>query len=447
MTGHPRHGPPAPVTMLSLIQISARRGMRRYRLTCRVVQGPPPCGLGADLEQDMTTPKPPQGHGPLPPGDSVSQSGDQGHLPALRPPPADPAAGPARSGLRIWAWVLGLVAVVAAGLLAYLQPWTPAVIPVAVEQVEPAPVTRVLAVNGRIAARHSVDVRALVGGALTDLRVAEGDSVQIRAELARIDSAAPRAALRQAIAGMDAALVAQDQARDTLARSEQLGANVARTTLEAAARAVQAAEQDVARAMALVDQAQAQLDAYTIRAPMTGSILALNVEPGQSIDPSTVLMTVADLEQLIVETDVDEAYAVQIRTGQPAALQLTGEGALREGAVARVSQRVDPATGGLAVQIAFDVPVSAPIGLTVTANIIVEARDAALTAPRTAIRADEDAQVVFVVVDGTARRRAVTVIDWPAARLIVTDGLAPGDLLILDATGLIDGQPVRLGQP
>jgi hypothetical protein len=27
----------------------------------------------------------------------------------------------------------------------------------------------------------------------------------------------------------------------------------------------------------------------------------------------------------------------------------------------------------------------------------------------------------------------VSVIDWPAARLIVTEGLAPGDVLILDA--------------
>jgi hypothetical protein len=35
---------------------------------------------------------------------------------------------------------------------------------------------------------------------------------------------------------------------------------------------------------------------------------------------------------------------------------------------------------------------------------------------------------VFVVVNGVAQRRAVSVIDWPAARLIVTDGLGPGDM-------------------
>ena len=378
--------------------------------------------------------------------DTSPQTGGN-RLPTVMPAPQAGSARPARSGRRVWLVATGLALAAGSGLGLYLQPWASGPIPVSIEIVELAPVTRVLAVNGRIAARHSVDVRALVGGALTQVRVAEGDLVQIRAELARIDSAAPQAALRQAVAGMDAALVAQDQARDTLARTRALGANVARTALESADRAVQAAVQDVARAIALVDQAQAQLNAYTIRAPMTGSVLAVNVEPGQSIDPSTVLMTVADLDDLVVETDVDEAYAVQIRAGQPAVLQLTGETVRREGQVSRVSQRVDPATGGLAVQIAFDTPVTAPIGLTVTANIIVEALDAALTAPRAAIRVEDGAEMVFVVVDGAALRRAVSVIDWPAARLIVTDGLAVGDLLILDASGISDGQAVRIGQP
>jgi hypothetical protein len=64
-----------------------------------------------------------------------------------------------------------------------------------------------------------------------------------------------------------------------------------------------------------------------------------------------------------------------------------------------------------------------------------------------AIRAEDGGYAVFVVVDGVARRRPVSVIDWPAARLIVTEGLAPGDRVILDATGISDGQAVRAGQP
>ena len=256
-----------------------------------------------------------------------------------------------------------------------------------------------------------------------------------------------QAQVRQAVAGLDSALVAQEQARDTLARNSALGANVTRTTLEGSERALQSATQEVARTMAVFDQAQVQLENYTVRAPMTGTVLALNVEPGQSIDPSTVLMTVADLGQLIVETDVDEAYAVQVRAGQPVVLKLAGETSPRDGQVTRVSQRVDAATGGLAVQIAFDDPVAAPVGLTVTANIVVDSRDTALTAPRAALRVDDTGHAVFVVIEGLAQRRPVSVIDWPAARLIVPEGLTPGDVMIRDATGISDGQAIRAVHP
>lgn len=374
----------------------------------------------------------------------VSPGGGGPRLPAVRAEPATP--GPRRSR-RIWLWAVAGILAGVAGLGLYFQPWASGPLAVAVETATLAPATRVLAVNGRIAARHMVDVRALVGGRLVDVPVAEGDSVERNDVLARIDAAAQQAIVRQAVASLDAALVAEAQAKDTLARTQALGPNVARTALETAARAVQSAEQEVARATALVDQAQVQLENFTIRARMTGTILALSVEPGQSIDPSTLLMTIADLDQLIVETDVDEAYATQIRADLPAVMQLAGETAPRDGRVTRVSQQVDAATGGLAVELGFDAPVRAPVGLTVTINIIVDSLDAAITVPRAAIRSGDTGDAVFVITDGTAHRRAVSVIDWPAARLIVTDGLGPGEVLILDATGITDGQPVRVGPP
>ncbi|WP_238547990.1 efflux RND transporter periplasmic adaptor subunit [Meridianimarinicoccus roseus] len=334
-----------------------------------------------------------------------------------------------------------------AGLGLYFQPWVSGPLAVAVETAVLAPATRVLAVNGRIAALHSIDVRALVGGTLADVSVTEGDSVERDEVLARIDSAAQQAMLPQAVAGLDAALVAQAQATDTFARTQTLGPNVARTALEAAERAVQSAGQEVARTTALVDQARVQLGNFTLRAPMTGTVLSLEVEPGQSIAPTTLLMTIADLDHVVVETDVDEAYATRIRTGLPAVLQLMGEPTLLDGRVTSVSRRVDAATGGLAVELGFHAPVIAPVGLTVTVNIIVDSVEAAITAPRAAIHSGESGDAVFIVRDGTAQRRPVSVIDWPAARLIVIDGLAPGDVLILDATGISDGQAVRVGAP
>jgi RND family efflux transporter MFP subunit len=424
---------------LSLIHINAMRG-------AFVVDE----GVGANLwtlvkmtsgkdnvaDKTETLPKegPKAGAGAAPP-----------QVPALRPVVSVPKAPlPHR---RPWLWVGAGILAVGVAAAGYFQPWVTQPSVVAVEVAALAPATRVLAVNGRIAAAQSVDVRPLVNGSLVALLVAEGDSVAAGQVLAQINAQAPNASMRQAVAGLDAALVTQQGAVETYARSVALGGNIARNVLENQARAVQSAGQEVARVTALVDQARIVLENYTLRAPISGDVLVLNVDPGQSVDPSTVLMTLADLSDLLVETDVDEGYATQIKRGQTVVLQLAGESEARPGRVGFVSSRVEVATGGLAVKLMFDAAVQAPIGLTVTANIVVDQQDAALTVPRTALVNLGTEEGIFLVKDGIAQFQAVEVVDWPAARLIVTKGLAVGDAMIVDGTGIEAGQAVRVEAP
>jgi RND family efflux transporter MFP subunit len=365
-----------------------------------------------------------------------------GRVPALRP--VEPT--PSRKRRR-WLWGLAGLLGVALAAVGWSQFWMARPAPVSVEIVTLAPVTRVLAVNGRIAAVHSVDVRTRVGGALAALPVAEGDVVEADQVLARIDAEAQNAVVRQAMAALDAALIARDETRETYERSLALGANIARSVVETQARAVQSAEQEVARLSAILEQAQVALRDHTIRAPIGGTVLAIDGELGQIVDQATPLLTLADLENLVVEADVDEAYATQIAPDQPAVLQLAGEEQTRDGHVSFVSQRVDEATGGLAIRIAFDAPVTAPVGLTVATNIIVDRRDAALTVPRTALYTGPEGTGVFLVEGGAARFRPLMVVDWPAPRLIVTSGLSEGDAVITDASGIVEGQPVAVDRP
>ncbi|WP_240473628.1 efflux RND transporter periplasmic adaptor subunit [Thioclava indica] len=366
-------------------------------------------------------------------------------VPALRPDA--PAPHPVAMRKRRWLWAGIGALVIGLGVAGYLQPWANKTTSVVVETATLAPVTRVLAVNGRIAPVHSVDIRPLVGGKIDSLLVEEGDVVKPGQILAQIDAKTQNAVIRQAMAGLDAALVAKEQARVSYERSLALGGNVARSVLENEARALQSAENEVARMTALLDQAQIVLQNHTISAPIAGSVVVLNVDPGQIVDPATLVLSLADLNDPVVETDVDEAYARQIALDQPAVLQLVGETATRAGHVSYVAPRVDVTTGGLAVKVAFDTPVTAPLGLTVATNIIVDQRDAALTVPRSAIVTGTTGSSVFVVTDGTAHLRPIETVEWPAARLIVTKGLAAGDEVIVDAQGLKDGQAVTAEQP
>jgi RND family efflux transporter MFP subunit len=360
-------------------------------------------------------------------------------VPALRPVAPVPVKRHRR-----WLWGIAGLLVLAVGGLVWSQVWMARPTVVTVEIANLAPVTRVLAVNGRIAAIRSVDVRSVVSGTLATLPVAEGDMVEADQILAQLDAGAQTAAVRQAMAALDAALVTQQQASQAYDRAVVLGDNVARTVLEADAFALRSATQEVARLTALLDQAQIVLGTYTIRAPVAGTVLELDAEAGQIVGPSARLLILADLTELVVEADVDEAYAMQIAVDLPAIVQLAGESTTREGHLSFVSNRVDEATGGLAIKIAFDSPVSAPVGLTVATNIIVEQREAAMTVPRTALLNGDG---VFVVSDDVAELRPVTVVDWPAARLIVTGGLEAGEALIVDATGIADGQTVAVDHP
>jgi len=348
-----------------------------------------------------------------------------------------------RNSKPFWLWGGAGAAILIIAGLAYTQFWMPHAHLVAIEVADFAPVTRVLAINGRIAAVHSVDVRPLVSGTLETLPMAEGENVAANQVLGIINSDSQSAVFRQSMAALKAANETLQQAEQAYSRAVALGKTIATVTLENSEHAVQTAKQEVARLSALVDQARIALDHHTILAPMAGSVLLLNVDVGEYVTPSTVLLTMADLRNLVVEADVDEAYARQIAPDQPAIMQLAGETSTRAGHVSFVSTRVDVATGGLAIKITFDEPISAPIGLTVATNIIVDQTAAALSVPRTALETRADGTGVFVLSQGTARFQPITVVDWPASRLVVTSGLSVGDVVIVDATGLEDGAKVE----
>ena len=308
------------------------------------------------------------------------------------------------------------------------------------ETVAEAPIQRVLAVNGQVAAITSVSVRSAVSGTLQGPVAAEGDTFSAGALLARVDQTQQEAVVRQVQSALDQGLSVRSQAAADYARLRDLAGVTTRSAVEDAQLALAKAGQSVESLRAQLQQAQIQLDRYRIVAPISGTITQRNVDPGQYIDPATALFTLSDLSSLVIETNVDEAYATQIIAGQSVILQRVGTTETLPGKVSFVAPRVDTATGGLKVKIAPDSTLQAPVGLTVTANIVVEKDPKALTIPRAAM---VTGPAVYLLKSGRATKTAIEVIDWPATRLIVTKGLTAGDILIADATGITDGEAVK----
>lgn len=343
---------------------------------------------------------------------------------------------------RLWLWVLGLALVGGAAWMVATRPWQSRPLVVATETLSPGTVTQVLAVTGRIAPRLQVKVRSAVSAQAVQVLADEGDRVAEGQVIVRLDPAQPQALVGQAQAALEAGLVAEQQAQATLDRARALGENTPRATREDAERALVAASNEVARLRSVLEQAESQRAQYTIAAPLSGVVLERTIDQGQLVDTQSQLFTIADLDTLVVETDVDEIYSARVRVGLRAILKPAGDTITRTGSVSFAAPTVDPATGGRAIRIAFDEPVALPVGLTVSANIIVSEDHAALSLPRGAIVTAGGRNTVLVIEGGKAAGREVDFIDWPAERVIVTAGLAAGDVVILDPAAVRPGQAV-----
>lgn len=338
-----------------------------------------------------------------------------------------------------------LFAVVLVGVAVYAgveRPWDSRPVTVSVEIVSPGPVTQVLAVNGRIAARNTVNVRAAVSAQVLTVKAVEGEQLASGQVLLTLDTAIIDAQVEQAAAALEAQQVLQRQAQAAVDRARALGANTPRATLEDAEFRLAGAQQEAARLEAALRQVQRQVAEYTVRSPIAGTVLSRQVEEGQLVDPQAQLFVIADTNDLVVETDIDELYSAYVREGLKALLRPVGSTIAREGRVVFAAPRVDSTTGGREIRIAFDEPVSLPVGLTVNANVIVNEVESALSLPRGAIVSEGAQSHVLVLEDGVTARRDVQFQDWPAERVIVTDGLRAGDTVVMDPGAVRIGERV-----
>lgn len=340
-------------------------------------------------------------------------------------------------------WLIALLVLIGAGYgVMRWQPWITKPTVVSIETLSPAPATRILAVSGRVAALNSIAIRPAVSGQITAVSVVENDLVTSGTVLARIADDVARSERDQAIAARGAGEVRLTQAQSAFDRARALGGNVARSTLEDAELSLQIAQGELDRLSGVVAQTESRLANYTLTAPFDGTIITRAVEPGAMVDMSTTLFTLADLTDLVVEADIDEIYAAQITEGLKAVLQPAGMSRNLDGEVSFAAPRIDPTTGGRLIRLTFEAEQDLPVGLTVAINIVVDQQDEALTLPRAALTFTEGRASAMVLRDGIAVETPVDVIDWPADRLIVTDGLQAGDQVIL--TPVMAGEAVRL---
>jgi membrane fusion protein (multidrug efflux system) len=319
---------------------------------------------------------------------------------------------------------------------------------------------------GQVEAVESADIVARVEGFLESIEVPDGAFVEQGDLLFRIERNLYEANLAAAEAELAKAEAALALAELDLERSAEL---LRRETIAQAQYDVAVAERDSSAAQvkvaeAAIAQAQLDLDYTDIHAPFDGRIGRTAFSRGDVVGPGAgALATLVRLEPMYVAFSISEArwlsvlesQGVDIRDFNPSAppdeetlpvsLLLPGGGRFEEtGRVVFVDNRVDPATGTIALRAEFD---NARARLTPGVYVTVVVEDAAATervvVPQAAIQRDQQGDFALVVgPEGMVERRYVTLGDTVETDFIVREGLTPGESVIVE--GL---QRVRPGVP
>lgn len=181
---------------------------------------------------------------------------------------------------------------------------------------------------------------------------------------------------------------------------------------------------------------------FTVLAPHAGTVLRRGVSVGTAVDPSTDIVTVADLSQVWVLAEVPEAAADEIAEGMEATLDFPGSGRAPFAAtVAFVYPTLTERTRQTRVRFAVaNEDGRLPPGLYGTARFELAPREV-LTVPRDAVVDTGDAQHVFVrAPSGTLEPRTVTLGVRHEDRIEIRSGLAAGDEVVAEGVFLIDSE-------
>ncbi|MBC3875886.1 efflux RND transporter periplasmic adaptor subunit [Undibacterium flavidum] len=350
--------------------------------------------------------------------------------------------------------------------------------------------------SGNFVFRQQVQLSSEVIGKVSEVLVKEGDKIQEGQVLLRLDPTLikaevtqQRAIVRSAQVNIERAQLNVDRQQVNVDRSRRLAEakfidtskyedavhqfNVAKVDLHAARESMQ-------QASAALDQALKRLDKTEVKAPISGTVTAVQIKIGETAVASATgmagssLMTIADVGSIMAEVNVDEADVAKVMVGQkvkvyPAAF----DDQPVAGTVEEVSMAPKVALAGASQGKSYVVKLRLAetmlgirTGMTCRVEIITGGGSPKPVLPIQAIltgdsmKLDKDAKeskdakeaakgagVVFIVKDGVARKKEVKVGIADDNNQEILSGVAEGDMVVTGPArvlrGLRDGDQVK----
>jgi RND family efflux transporter MFP subunit len=335
---------------------------------------------------------------------------------------------PRHPGLR---WI-GLVALVGCRPApAALAPTPPP--PVTISRPVERPINNYGEFTGWTQAKESVDVRARVNGYLDEVCFKDGDLVEKKQLLFKIDQRPYLAELHRAEADVAKSEANLERASADFRRAEKLvkPKTITQEEYDRIKAALGDAEATVEANKAAVEQAELNMDFTTIEAPIEGRISRPLVTQGNLVNGTasgpTLLTTIVSIDPMYAYFDVDERtmlrYLELVREGRvksaqkdpnvPVELKLANEADfLHKGVINFVENKLDAATGTINVRGTFENkgehPPLAP-GLFVRVRTMLDQPRSAMLIPERAITSEQGVKYVWVVDAKKAQRKRVEI--------------------------------------
>ncbi len=192
--------------------------------------------------------------------------------------------------------------------------------------------------------------------------------------------------------------------------------------------------------------AQLALDQRIITTPIDGTVGLIQVLPGNIVNAQTVVTTVEDSSDILVNFWVPERYAGSVAIDMPVtAAAVAIPGRVFDGVVDAIDNRIDPASRTLQVQARIPNPDGAiRAGMSFSVTLAFPGETFASVDPLS-IQWSSDGAYVWKVVDGKARKAMVSIIQRNSAGVLVTGDVALGDAVVTQGVlQLQEGAAVRL---
>ncbi len=364
-------------------------------------------------------------------------------------------------------WTSLIAAIVAGGILAAVIFQRPAEVPV-VRAVRGVAVDAVSA-NITVTSRLELTVRSERAGRVSETLVM-GDNASAFIErgtvLAQLDTAPIQplqarlaieinALSRQMAIGQPAELTLLNLQQDLAANTERAAqGNFPESELAKERRNVQRLEREIAlqglaweTELAKLQREQAQLELdlerMTVRSPISGIVTHLLTVPGDYLFVGDAVARMISRE-VALRASIPEEDFPGVALGQAVLMQFLGTGnATFEGRIVELLPTSDALARRRDVLVQLNAPHGGRLvaGMTGEGSVIKERRDGAVVIPRRALHGSTE---VYLVVNGIVERRVVTTGFIGLRQVEVTQGLQPGDLVVVqDKLTVSPGQTVN----